>query len=145
MLGLLGLAALPAGAAGCRGLDGEAYERCLRGELPDSGPPTVLFFDADGKSVAVDRTVVSRSMSEVCRTIGRDGRFQAYRSDGDRRQSRIWKEVECRGGRLHGLWKEYFPSDDIVTVLSYDETGRAVQQAFYLNGKLLRESPIGKR
>lgn len=145
VLGWLWLAALPAQAAGCRGLEGETYERCMRGQLPDSGPPTVLFFDAEGTSVAVDRTVVGRSMTEVCRAIGRDGRFQAYRSDGDRHRSRVWKELECRGGRLHGLWKEYFPSDDLLTVLSYDETGRAVSQAFYHNGTLLRETPIGRR
>ncbi len=131
--------------AGCRGLQGEEYERCLKGERPDSGPPTVTFFDAQGKPVAVDRAVVSRSMAEVCMTIGRDGLFRAYRNDGDRRKARIWKEVECRGGRVHGLWREYFPSEDTLTILSFDESGRAVKQALYLGDRLISETPLGKR
>lgn len=72
-----------------------------------------------------------------------DGRFVAYRNDGDRRQARIWKEVTCQGGRIDGFWKEYFPSEDTLTVLSYDATGRAVKQAFYDQGQLVQESPIG--
>ncbi|WP_447972018.1 hypothetical protein [Nitrospira sp. Kam-Ns4a] len=131
--------------AGCRGLQGEAYERCLKGKRPESVPLTVTFFDAQGTPVAVDRDVVSRSMAEVCKAIGRDGLFQAYRNDGDRRQARIWKEVECRGGRVHGLWREYFPSEDTLTILSYDESGRAVKQALYLGNRLISETPLGKK
>lgn len=142
----LGCAALPVSAdpteANCPGLQGDALQRCLQGELRAAGPPAVAFFDAKGKATAIDKAVVTRSMTEVCRTIGRDGLFTAYRNDGDRRRGRKWKEVECRSGRLEGLWKEYFPSDDTLTVMSYDASGRAVKQAFYYQGRLIRENTL---
>ena len=120
-------------------------QRCLQGELQETGPPTVAFYDAQGRAMSIDKVVVTSSMTEVCRTIGRDGMFTAYRSDGDRRQVRKWKEVECRGGRVEGLWREYFPSDDTLTVLFYDGAGQAVKRAFYLHGRLLRENTFTPR
>jgi hypothetical protein len=109
------------------------------------GPPTVTFFDAQGNAIPIEKAVVTRSMMEVCRTFGRDGVFTAYRSAGDLRQGRKWKEVECRGGRVEGLWQEFIPSDNTLTVLFHDAAGRIVKQAFYLNGRLLRESTISPR
>ncbi len=131
--------------ASCAGLQGDALQRCLQGESRKGGPPAVLFFDAQEKSVTIDKAVVNRSMTEVCRTIGKDGVFTAYRSGGDLRQGRKWKEVECRGGRVEGFWREYIPSDDTLTVLLYDAENRVVKQEFYLNGRLLREITIPRR
>ena len=141
---LVTFSAVPAPAS-CSGLQGDALQRCLQGEGRETGPPAVTFYDAQGKAVSVDKAVVSRSMMEVCQKVGRDGVFKAYRSDGDRRQARIWKEVECRKGRVEGLWKEYFPSDDTMTVLHYDATGRAVKQSFYYNGRLVRENTLNPK
>lgn len=131
--------------ASCAGLQGDALQRCLQGESRKGGPPAVLFFDAQEKSITIDKALVNRSMTEVCRTIGKDGVFTAYRSGGDLRQGRKWKEVECRGGRVHGLWREYIPSDDTLTVLLYDAENRVVKQEFYLNGRLLREITLPQR
>jgi antitoxin component YwqK of YwqJK toxin-antitoxin module len=46
---------------------------------------------------------------------------------------------------VDGLWKEHFPSDSTLTILFYDSTGKAVKQALYYNGRLIRESPIGDK
>lgn len=141
LVALLGAPSL--GEASCAGLRGDALQRCLAGEVKDPGPAKILFYDEAGKSVELDQSLVTRSMEEVCRTIGRDGRFTAYRNDGPRKSARIWKEVSCRNGRVDGLWKEHFPSDNTLTILFYDASGKAVKQALYYNGRLLRESPIG--
>jgi hypothetical protein len=129
----------------CAGLQGDALQRCLQGESRRGGPPVVFFFDAQEKSVAIDKTVVNRSMTEVCRTIGKDGVFTAYRSGGDLRQGKKWKEVECRGGRMDGLWREYIQSDETLTILLYDADNRVVKQKFYLNGRLIREITVAPR
>lgn len=143
-IGLAALLAVPSlGEASCAGLKGDDLQRCLAGELKDPGPAKILFYDQAGKSIALDQAAVTRSMDEVCRTIGRDGLFTAYKNDGPRRSARIWKEVSCRSGRVDGLWKEHFPSDNTLTILFYDASGKAVKQALYYNGQLLRESPIG--
>ncbi|MEW6245179.1 MAG: hypothetical protein AB1555_00530 [Nitrospirota bacterium] len=143
-IGLAALLAVPSlGEASCAGLKGDDLQRCLAGELKDPGPAKILFYDQAGKSIALDQAVVTRSMDEVCRTIGRDGLFTAYKNDGPRRSARIWKEVSCRSGRVDGLWKEHFPSDNTLTILFYDASGKAVKQALYYNGRLIRESPIG--
>jgi hypothetical protein len=143
-IGLAALLAVPSlGEASCAGLKGDDLQRCLAGELKDPGPAKILFYDQAGKSIALDQAAVTRSMDEVCRTIGRDGLFTAYRNDGPRRSARIWKEVSCRSGRVDGLWKEHFPSDNTLTILFYDASGKAVKQALYYNGRLIRESPIG--
>jgi hypothetical protein len=143
-VGLAALLAAPSlGEASCAGLKGDELQRCLAGELKDSGPAKILFHDQAGKTIALDQALVTRSMDEVCRTIGRDGLFTAYKNDGPRRSARIWKEVSCKSGRVDGLWKEHFPSDNTLTILFYDATGKAVKQALYYNGLLLRESPIG--
>lgn len=139
------IGAVTSAEASCAGLQGDALQRCLQGESRKGGPPAVLFFDAQEKSITIDKALVNRSMTEVCRTIGKDGVFTAYRSGGDLRQGRKWKEVECRGGRVHGLWREYIPSDDTLTVLLYDAENRVVKQEFYLNGRLLREITLPQR
>ncbi len=149
IIGGVGSAALLAtpslSEARCAGLKGDELQRCLAGELKVTEPAKILFHDQAGKTVALDQTVVSRSMDEVCRTIGRDGLFTAYKNDGPRRSARIWKEVSCKNGRVDGLWKEHFPSDNTLTILFYDATGKAVKQALYFNGRLLRENQIGTK
>ncbi len=145
-VGLAALLAAPSlGEASCAGLKGDELQRCLAGELKDPGPAKILFHDQAGKTIALDQAVVTRSMNEVCRTIGRDGLFTAYKNDGPRRSARIWKEVSCKNGRVDGLWKEHFPSDSTLTIVFYDASGKAVKQALYFNGRLLRENPIGAK
>lgn len=129
----------------CSGLQGGALQRCLQGESRKGGLPAIIFFDAQEKAITIEKAVVNRSMTEVCRTIGKDGVFTAYRSGGDLRQGKKWKEVECRGGRVEGLWREYLPSDDTLTVLLYDADNRVVKQEFYLNGRLIREITVAPR
>ena len=129
----------------CSGLQGGALQRCLQGESRRDGPPSILFFDAQEKTFVIEKAVANRSMTEVCRTIGKDGVFTAYRSSGDLRQGKKWKEVECRGGRVEGLWREYLPSDDTLTVLLYGADNRVVKQEFYLNGRLIREITVTPR
>jgi len=43
---------------------------------------------------------------------------------------------------VEGLWKEYFPEDDMTIVLYYDTAGNSVKQALYIGGTLIREQPI---
>jgi hypothetical protein len=143
-IGLAALLTAPSlGEASCAGLKGDDLQRCLAGEFADLGPATVRFYDQAGASITLDQTVVTRSMDEVCRTIGRDGLFTAYRDDESRRSARVWKEVSCKSGRVDGLWKEYVQSDDTLAILFYDASGKAVKQELYENGRLIRERPIG--
>lgn len=128
--------------AACPGLQGDVLQRCLQGELRGTGPPGVAFFDSKGRATSIEKAVMVRSMAEVCRTIGQDGLFTAYRNDRDHQQGRKWKEVECRSGQVEGLWREYFPSDDTLTVMFYDADGDAVKQAFYYQGRLIRENTL---
>jgi len=151
MFGLIGFglfgfvaAATPAETT-CSGLQGGALQRCLQGGLQREGPPAIIFFDAQEKAITIEKAVANRSMTEVCKTIGKDGVFTAYRRSGDLRQRKKWKEVECRGGRVEGLWREYLPSDETLTVLLYDADNRVVKQEFYLNGRLVREITVAPR
>jgi hypothetical protein len=132
------VAVMPA-EAGCAGLKGAALERCLKGEVSDPGPKRIVFHGTDGTSHAIDSAAVSTSIESVCRAVKQDGLFTAYRSDADRARSRPWKEVECKARQVSGLWKEHFIDNDMTTVLSYDATGKAVKQAVFLNGRLVRE------
>lgn len=128
--------------ARCQGLKGDALQKCLQGERARSGPPTILFLGPDGKEQTFDTAAVTRSIETVCRHTKQDGTYTAYRSGQDRSRNRIWKEVECRGGRVEGLWREYFPEDDMTIVLYYDNAGNSVKQALFIGGQLIREQPI---
>ncbi|MGH7256477.1 MAG: hypothetical protein ACREI3_11945 [Nitrospirales bacterium] len=108
-------------------------------ELPTRRPPTTWFYDEQGKVHGVKTTAVMKSMEAVCREINQDGTFIAYKRSSDRILNRRWKEVDCKEGRLVGLWKEYFYDKDMETVLYYDATGQAVKQALYINGRLTQE------
>jgi hypothetical protein len=145
LLGLVwfvsGLFPLPAGAS-CPGLTGEALQRCLRGELADTGPRKIVFYAPDGTRHVLESTDVSKSISHVCRSVKQDGTFVAYRSEADRGRDRKWKEVTCEHGRTSGLWKEYFSDDELTTVLFYDDSGTAVKQAIYADGRLLKEQAL---
>lgn len=128
--------------ARCQGLKGDALQKCLQGERDRGGPSTMLFLGPDGKEQKFDTAAVTRSIEAVCKDAKQDGVYTAYRSGQDRARNRIWKEVECRSGRVEGLWKEYFPEDDMTIVLYYDTAGNSVKQALYIGGKLIREQPI---
>lgn len=135
------LFALPADAR-CPGLKGDALQKCLQGERDRGGPPTILFLGPNGKEQKLDTAAVTRSIETVCKDTKQDGTYTAYRSGQDRARNRIWKQVECRSGHVDGLWKEYFPEDDMTIVLYYDTAGNSVKQALYIGGKLIREQPI---
>ncbi len=132
------------GQASCPGLSGKALEQCLKGELQAPSVRAMRFFDEQGQAYVLELEAVTRSIEAVCRTAGKDGLFVAYRNDGDRSRGRKWKELECKAGRLSGLWKEYFPGDDMDTVLYYDAAGTAVKQALFINGKLVREQTFSR-
>jgi hypothetical protein len=126
----------------CPDLKGDALQKCLQGEHDRGGPPTILFLGPDGKEQKLDTAAVTRSIETVCKETKQDGIYTAYRSGQDRARNRIWKQVECRSGHVEGLWKEYFPEDDMTIVLYYDTAGNSVKQALYIGGKLIREQPI---
>ena len=134
-------AAFPADA-GCPGLKGDALQQCLQGEHARSGPPTILFLGPDGTEQKLETAAVTRSIQTVCRHAKQDGVYTAYRSGQDRARNRIWKQVECRSGHVEGLWREFFPEDDMTIVLYYDTDGHSVKQALYIGGQLIREQPI---
>jgi hypothetical protein len=132
---------MPAFAApNCPGLQGDALERCLKGEAQEVGPRTVVFYGPDDKEHEFEAATVTKSMETVCKGTKMDGMYVAYRTDKGRKSK--WKEVTCREGKLEGLWKEYFSDEEITTVLSYDAAGKALMQAVYLNGQLLKEGPV---
>ena len=128
--------------AKCPGLKGDALQKCLQGERDRGGPPTILFLGPDGKEQKLDTAAVTRSIETVCNNAKQDGDSTAYRSGQDRARNRIWKQVECRSGRVEGLWKEYFPEEDLTNMLYYYTAGNTVKQALYIGGKLIREQPI---
>lgn len=128
--------------AACRGLKGDAYEKCLQGAREDKTSSTILFKGPDGTDQKFDAAAVTKSIEVVCRQAKQDGVYTAYRSGQDKARNRIWKEVECRSGQVEGLWKEYFPEDDMTIVLYYDTTGNSVKQGLYVGGQLVREQPI---
>jgi len=128
--------------ARCPGLKGDALQKCLQGERERGDPPTILFLGPDGKEHKFDTAAVTRSIETVCKDSKQDGVYTAYRSGQDRARNRIWKQVECRSGHVEGLWKEYFPEDDMTIVLYYNTAGNSVKQALYIGGKLIREQPI---
>ncbi len=134
-------AASPA-EAGCPGLKGQALQKCLQGERGRSGPPTILFLGPDGTEQKLETAAVTKSIQTVCRHAKQDGVYTAYRSGQDRARHRIWKQVECRSGQVEGLWREFFPEDDMTIVLYYDTAGNSVKQALYIGGQLIREQPI---
>jgi hypothetical protein len=135
------LAASPA-QAGCPGLKGDALQKCLQGEQARSGPSTILFLGPDGTEQKLETAAVTQSIETVCRHAKQDGVYTAYRSGQDRARNRIWKQVECRDGQVEGLWREFFPEDDMTIVLYYDTAGHSVKQALYIGGQLIREQPI---
>jgi hypothetical protein len=135
------LAASPA-QAGCPGLKGDALQKCLQGEQARSGPSTILFLGPDGTEQKLETAAVTQSIETVCRHAKQDGIYTAYRSGQDRARNRIWKQVECRDGQVEGLWREFFPEDDMTIVLYYDTAGHSVNQALYIGGQLIREQPI---
>src|SRR5690242_7394574 len=106
------LFASPADAR-CPGLKGDALQKCLQGERDRGGTPTILFLGHNGKEQKLDTTAVTRSIETVCKDTKQDGTYTAYRNGQDRARNRIWKQVECRSGHVDGLWKEYFPEDDM--------------------------------
>ena len=128
--------------ARCTGLKGDLLQKCLQSERDRGGSPTILFLGPDGKEQKFDTAAVTRSIETVCKDAKQDGVYTAYRSGQDRARNRIWKQVECRSSRVEGLWKEYFPEDDMTIVLYYDTAGNSVKQALYIGGKLIREQPI---
>ncbi len=128
--------------ARCAGLKGDALQKCLQGERDRGGPPAILFLGPDGNEQKVDTAAVSRSIETVCKAAKQDGVYTAYRSGQDRARNRIWKQVECRSGQVEGLWREFFPEDDMTIVLYYDVAGNSVKQALYIGGQLIREQPI---
>jgi hypothetical protein len=128
--------------ARCTGLKGDALQKCLQGKRDRGGPPTILFLGPDGTEQKFDTAAVTRSIETVCKDAKQDGLYTAYRSGQDRARNRIWKQVECLSGHVEGLWKEYFPEDDMTIVLYYDTAGNSVKQALYIGGKLIREQPI---
>ena len=130
--------------AGCRGLKGEALEQCMKGKSPIKEGEAFLFLDERGDSVRVSAEAAGRSMEAVCQTAKKDGTFTAYKMDRDRRAQKKWKEVECRDGKLTGLWKEYFPGDDMTTILFYDASGTAVKQQVLLGDRLWKEQEFSK-
>ena len=130
--------------AGCRGLKGEALEHCLQGRASNKGGEAFVFLDERGDPVQVNAEAAGRSMEAVCQTAKKDGTFTAYKMDRDRRAQKKWKEVECRDGQLSGLWKEYFPGDDMTTILFYDASGTAVKQQVLLGDRLLKEQEFSK-
>jgi hypothetical protein len=130
---------MPADAS-CEGLQGDALEKCLKGDVKDGGLRTVVFFGPDDKEHEFDAAAVTKSMETVCKGIQEDGLYVAYRIDKGRKSK--WKEVTCRSGKVDGLWKEYFSDEEITTVLSYDAAGKALMQAVYVNGQLLKEQRI---
>lgn len=103
-----------------------------------------MFLDERGDPVQVNADAAGRSMGAVCQAAKRDGTFTAYKMDRDRRAQNKWKEVECRDGKLAGLWKEYFPGDDMTTILFYDASGTAVKQQVFLGDRLLKEQEFSK-
>jgi hypothetical protein len=145
VVGLLGMSPcdLSAGMS-CRGLTGGALEQCLQGAASIKGGETFVFLDESGNAVQVNADAAGRSMEAVCQAAKRDGTFTAYKMDRDRRAQKKWKEVECRGGKLTGFWKEYFPGDDITTILFYDPSGTAVKQQVLLGDRLLKEQEFSK-
>lgn len=132
----------PPADAGCPGLKGDALQKCLQGEQARSGPPTILFLGPAGTEHKLETAAVTRSIETVCRHAKQDGVYTAYRSGQDRARNRIWKQVECRSGRVEGLWREYFPEDDMTIVLYYDTDGHSIKQALYIGGQFIREQPI---
>lgn len=128
--------------ARCPGLKGDALQKCLQGEGARSGPPTILFLGPDGKEQKLETTAVTKSIQTVCTQAKQDGVYTAYRSGQDRVRNRIWKQVECRSGQVEGLWREFFPENDMTIVLYYDTAGNSVKQALYIGGQLIREQPI---
>src|SRR5919112_362584 len=124
---------------GCPGLKGDALQQCLQGEQPRSGPPLIIFIGPNGTEQKLETAAVTRSIQTVCRNVKQDGVYTAYRSGQDRARNRIWKQVECRSGQVEGLWREFFPEDDMTIVLYYDTAGHSVKQALYIGGQLIRE------
>jgi hypothetical protein len=136
------LVVAPPAKAGCPGLKGDALQQCLQNEQARSGPPAILFLGPDGTEQKFETAAVTQSIQTVCRHAKQDGVYTAYRSGQDRARNRIWKQVECRSGQVEGLWREFFPEDDMTIVLYYDTAGHSVKQALYIGGQLIREQPI---
>ena len=127
--------------ASCPGLQGDALEKCLK-DNTDTGPRKVTFYGPDGKGHELDTAAVTESIENVCKAVNEDGVFVAYRSANDLEAGRKWKELACTKGTLAGLWKEYFSDEEMTTILFYDPSGRAVKQAVYMDGRLLKEQAL---
>lgn len=138
----ISLPSISSSDARCPGLKGAALEKCLQSARQEKTAPTILFKGPDGTDQKFDTAAVTRSIEVVCQQVKQDGVYTAYRSGQDKARNRIWKEVECRSGHVEGLWKEYFPEDDMTIVLYYDTAGNSVKQGLYVRGQLIREQPI---
>jgi hypothetical protein len=140
-----GMPAPSPAAETCEGLRGDALQSCLQGESKGRGARQITFFGPDGKGHDFVYAAASRSIAVVCQAITQDGLYVAYRTEADWKAKRPWKEVECRSGKIAGLWKEYFRDNETTTVLSYDASGTAVKQALYLNDRLVGEKEFSRR
>ncbi len=136
---IAGALAVSARPATCDGLTGDSLQQCLQAGKGTRQVRKITFFGPDQEGHDFVYAEVSQSIAVVCTTVKQDGVFAAYRSEADWEARRPWKEVECREGRVDGLWKEYFRDGDLTTVSFFDASGTAVKEAVYVRNQLVRE------